>query len=189
MRRRTDALRLRIVDAAYESFWRNGFRRTTMSGIADLAGVTKRTLYAYVRSKDDLLALVLTHYRELAMRRLQQIGTNLPADAEGMLEAYFADLARWAGRRPRWVGSGITRLVMELGDLPGHPARAIARQAKSTSEAWLTERLAAAAVPDSAARAREVMLLLEGAMALSLIDGGTAYVEAAARAAQRLLRA
>jgi hypothetical protein len=36
--------------------------------------------------------------------------------------------------------------------------------------------------------AREVMLLTEGAMALTLIHGGHDYIDAAARAAQRLIR-
>jgi hypothetical protein len=37
-------------------------------------------------------------------------------------------------------------------------------------------------------RAREIMLLLEGAMALTLIHGGPCYIDAAARAAKQLVR-
>jgi hypothetical protein len=37
-------------------------------------------------------------------------------------------LSGWASSTPRWSGSGFTRLVVELADLPGHPARAIARR-------------------------------------------------------------
>jgi AcrR family transcriptional regulator len=54
--------RQHIVDAAYESFWRAGFARTNVDGIAARAGVTKRTLYSHFRSKDDLLAAVLVRY-------------------------------------------------------------------------------------------------------------------------------
>ncbi|HSY54904.1 MAG TPA: helix-turn-helix domain-containing protein, partial [Bradyrhizobium sp.] len=59
MRKKRDEVRQRIINAAYESFWRSGFRRTSMDGIAARAGLTKRTVYSYFRSKDDLLAAVL----------------------------------------------------------------------------------------------------------------------------------
>ena len=117
--------RRRIVDAAYQSFWRSGFTRTSIDGIADRAGATKRTVYAYFRSKDDLLAAVLARYRELAAERLKHIGDRMPADPDGLMDTYFGQLVGWASSTPRWSGSGFTRLVVELADLPGHPARAM----------------------------------------------------------------
>jgi AcrR family transcriptional regulator len=188
MRRKTEATRQRIVDAAYGSFWQQGFMRTSMDGIADRAGVTKRTVYGYFRSKDDLLAAVLLHYGEAAKARLRHIGDRLPADRNGMIDSYFGQLAGWASSTPRWSGSGFTRLVIELGDLPGHPARAIARRAKATTEAWLAGLLTRARVSRPREHAREIMLLLEGAMALTLIHGNRGYIDAAARAAKRLVR-
>ena len=186
---RKEATRQRIVDAAYECFWRAGFHRTNVDGIAAQAGITKRTLYAHFRSKDDLLAEVLRHYSELAMARMRHIEARLPRDRDGMIAAYFGQLADWAATTPRWSGSGFTRLVVELADLPGHPTRAIARRAKATSEQWLANLLKRAGVSRPRERAREMMLLLEGAMALMLIHGDRKYIDAAARAAKRLVRA
>lgn len=186
MRRKTEATRQRIIDAAYECFWRAGYTRTSLDTIADRAGVTKRTLYSYFRSKDDLLAAVMSHYNALAEQRLKRIGDRMPPDRDGLIESFFGQLAGWANATPRWSGSGFTRLVIELADLPGHPARALARRAKGMTENFLADRLAQARVPDPAARAREIMLLLEGAMALTLIHGQRSYIDAAARAAKRL---
>lgn len=180
--------RLRIIDAAYESFWRSGFTRTGVDSIAARAGVTKRTLYAHFPSKDDLLAAVLFHYGELARARLQRIAGRMPADRDGMIDSFFGQLAGWASATPRWSGSGFTRLVVELADLPGHPARVIARRVKAATEAWLADLLATARVPQSRERAREIMLLMEGAMALTLIHGGRSYIDDAATAAKRLIR-
>ena len=188
MRTKSEQTRRRIIDAAYESFWRSGFTRTNMDGIATRAGVTKRTLYAYFRSKDELLAEVLHRYSELAAQRLQRIGERMPPDREGIIESYFEQLARWASVTPRWSGSGFTRLVVELADLPGHPARAIARRSKSATEGWLADKLAGARVALPHERARELMLLLEGAMALMLIHGDRRYIDAAAQAAKRLIK-
>jgi AcrR family transcriptional regulator len=188
MRRRNDHTPRRIVDAAYESFWRSGFTRTSVDSIAARAGVTKRTLYSYFRSKDDLLAAVLLRYGELARERLQRIGDCMPDDRDGMIDSFFGQLAGWASTTPRWSGSGFTRLVVELADLPGHPARAIARRAKATTESWLAELLSNARVSQPRERAREVMLLMEGSMALMLIHGDRSYIEAAARAAKQLVK-
>ena len=187
-KRDESATRRRIVDAAYESFWRSGFGRTSLDGIAARAGITKRTLYAYFRSKDDLLADVLEHYAELAMARIEHIGRRMPVGRDAMLETFFGKLAGWAAGTPRWSGSGFTRLTFELGDLPGHPARAIARRAKAAMETWLGQRLVRAHVAAPRQRAREIMLLMEGAMALTLIHGGRAYIDAACRAAKHLVR-
>lgn len=188
MRSKKDQTRRQIIDAAYESFWRAGFARTSIDSIAARAGVTKRTVYSYFRSKDDLLAAVLNWYGELAMERLRRIGKRLPAERDGMIDSFFGQLAGWASATPRWSGSGFTRLVMELADLPGHPARDIARRAKATTEAWLAELLENARVPRPSERARDVMLLMEGSMALMLIHRDRRYIDAAARAAKHLVR-
>lgn len=186
MRRKTEATRQRIIDAAYECFWRAGYTRTSLDSITERAGLTKRTLYGYFRSKDDLLAAVMSYHNSLAGERLQRIGDRMPADRDGLIDSFFGQLSGWASATPRWSGSGFTRLVIELADLPGHPARALARRVKGTTESFLADKLAQARVPDPAARACEVMLLLEGAMALTLIHGQRRYIDAAARAAKRL---
>jgi AcrR family transcriptional regulator len=188
MRTQTEEVRTRIVDAAYESFWRLGFRRSSVDSIAARAGLTKRTVYAYFRSKDDLLAAVLQRYEELATERLKHIGDRMPADRIGLVASFFGQLSGWASTTPRWSGSGFTRLVVELADLPGHPARAIARRAKAKTESWLAGRLADAGVTDAPKRARQIMLLVEGSMALTLIHGGRDYIDAAAQAAKQLVR-
>ena len=188
MRRKQEQVRRRIIEAAYDSFWRSGFNRTNVDRIAARAKLTKRTVYSYFRSKDDLLAAVLNHHAELATKRLQHIQVGMPADRDGLIDSFFGQLATWARVTPRWSGSGLTRLMVELADLPGHPARPIAQGAKATTEAWLTGRLRKAKVLGAAARARDVMLLMEGAMMLVLIHGDITYMEAAASAAKRLVR-
>jgi len=176
--------RLKILDAAYGLFWRQGFLRVSMDEIAARAGLTKRTLYQHFRSKDDLMAAALAHSSELAMQRLRAFPN--PARTDDLVDAYFGQLSAWAAA-PRWSGGGFTRAVMELADLRGHPARAMARKHKAAVEQWLTEALA---VHGAAARerAREIMLLTEGAMALMLIHGDRSYAATAAAAVKTLAR-
>jgi AcrR family transcriptional regulator len=185
MPRSAAATRRRIIDAAYERFYRHGYARVSVDAIAAEAGVTKRTLYAHFDSKDQLLAAVLELQHGLALERIRSWSAHLSGGVDAMLATLFADLARWA-TRPRWSGAGFTRLVMELADLPGHPARAIARRHKAAIESWLAQELAGRRVRSAALRARQIMLLLEGCQVLMLIQGDRRYAEAAAQAAIRL---
>jgi AcrR family transcriptional regulator len=186
MPRSAEATRRRITDAAYELFYRKGFARVGVDAVAAQAGVTKRTLYAHFRSKDELLAAMLESHHGLALERIRRWSDRLAGDAETMLRTLFAELALWASK-PHWSSAGFTRLVVELADLPGHPARAIARRHKTAVESWLAEQLAQRRVRDAALRARQIVLLLEGCQVLMLIHGEKRYAEAAAQAAVRLV--
>ena len=177
--------RQRVLDAAYSLFWRQGFLRVSMDDIAARAGITKRALYQHFQSKDDLIAAALAHCSELAIQRLR--GFRRPTKWAEWIDSFFTELSDWAAK-PRWSGGGFTRVVVELADLRGHPARAIARQHKLAVERWLTEALAAARVVSPRDHAREVMLLMEGAMVLMLIHGDRGYAQAAARAAKALVQ-
>jgi AcrR family transcriptional regulator len=184
MKRSKEQTRFRILDAAYGLFWRQGFLRVSMDDVAARARITKRTLYQHFRSKDDLMAAALAHCSELAIQRL---GFPRPTKRDELIDSFFTELAEWAAK-PGWSGGGFTRAVMELADLRGHPARTIARKHKTAVEKWLADALAAADVSSPRERACEVMLLMEGAMALMLIHGDRNYAKAAAGAARTLVR-
>ena len=185
MKRPATQTKQRILDAAYGLFWRQGFLRVSMDEIAARAGLTKRTLYQHFRSKDALIAATLAHSSKLSLARLS--GLRRAMDRDELVDSFFSELADWAAK-PKWSGSGFTRVAVELADLRGHPARAIAREHKKTVEKWLVEGLVAARVPLPQDRAREVMLLAEGAMALMLIHGDRNYAKAAAIAAKTLVQ-
>ena len=183
---RGERIRERITVAAFRLFRQKGFLRSGVDEIAAAAGVTKRTLYAHFGSKDELLAQVMAAQAQLALDIFRRDFAPDAATARQIIETLFHDLERWAST-PRWAGPGFSRLVVELADLPGHPARAIARRHKGELEALLADRLAAAGVGDGRALSRQVWLLMEGAMMMALIHGDPAYVEAAAGAALSLL--
>lgn len=178
--------RRRIVKAAYELFYRRGYARVSVDAIAERARITKRTLYDHFPSKDDVLAAMLEDQHDLATRQTGDWLDGLPVSPGAMADRLFADLAAWAGK-PRWSGSGFTRLAMELADLPGHPARAIARRHKAAVEERLAAELLKRGISRPKERARALVLLIEGTNALMVIHGDRAYAAAAAQAARVLL--
>jgi AcrR family transcriptional regulator len=158
-----------------------------MDDIAAAAKLTKRSLYHHFKSKDQLLADVLVAQNHLALQAFKTFGDSLSGSAETIVEAMFRDLAVWADT-PRWVGSGFTRLVIELADLPGHPARLIARRHKAELEKRFAELLARSGAERPKELARAVWLLSEGAISLILVHGDRGYSTAASEAAVTLVR-
>ena len=163
-----DQTRKRIVEGAYKLFRRQGYNRVTMDDIAAEANV-------------------LDAQNNLALQAFRTFGDRLAGSAEAIVEGMFRELAVWADR-PRWAGSGFTRLVIELADLPGHPARLIARRHKAQLEDCLAELLERAGVRQARKLARAVWLLSEGAISLILVHGDRGYSSAAADAAKTLVR-
>jgi AcrR family transcriptional regulator len=187
MPRSAEQTRKRILEGAYKLFRRQGYNRVTMDDIAVEARLTKRTLYHHFNSKDQLLANVLEAQHHLALQAFRTFGDRLSGSAEAIVEGMFNELAVWADR-PRWAGSGFTRLVIELADLPGHPARLIARRHKAQLERSLAELLDRSGVRQSGELARAVWLLSEGAISLILVHGDRGYSAAASKAAKALVR-
>jgi AcrR family transcriptional regulator len=175
-----------ILQAAYKLFRRRGFFRVGMEEIAEAAGVTKRTLYYHFDSKDALLTAVLVSQHERTFADFQNYGIELSGGADALIDKLFEGLVKWSSK-PRWAGSGFTRLAIELADLSGHPARLIARQHKALMEKQLETMLAGARIPSPKERARELFVLIEGTMVMILIHGDQSYCTAAADAAKRLM--
>jgi AcrR family transcriptional regulator len=187
MPRSAAVTRKRILETAYRLFRRRGFGRVSMDEIASGANLTKRTLYHHFRSKDRLLADVLEAQHELALHAFRTFGDKLSGSPEAIIEGMFRELAVWTDR-PRWAGSGFTRLVIELADLPGHPARVIARRHKAQLESCLAELLEHSGVVQSKELARSVWLLSEGAISLILVHGDRGYSSSASEAAKTLVQ-
>lgn len=179
--------RNRILEAAYKLFRQRGYGRVTMDEIAASARLTKRTLYHHFRSKDELLAEVLRAQHDLAVQAFRTFADQLSGSAEAIVDGMFRELAVWADK-PRWAGSGFTRLVIELADLPGHPARAIARRHKAQLERSFAELLAKSGIERAHILARAIWLLSEGAISLILVHGDRGYSDAALQAARTLVR-
>jgi AcrR family transcriptional regulator len=185
MARRPSQTRERILSAAYRLFYKEGFARVSVDAIAAAAGVTKRTLYNHFTSKDELLAAVLDRQHLLALAQIKKWGGDSAKTPSEFLTGLFEQLALWASR-PRWLGSGFTRVTMELADLPGHPARQAAHRHKAAVEGWLAQRLEELGAANPEELARQAALLMEGSHALVLIHRDPRYIASAAEAARRL---
>jgi AcrR family transcriptional regulator len=178
--------RERILKAAHEMFFRRGFARVKMSDIAKAAGLTKRTLYHHYDSKDALLEAMLEHQHEMSTLTYARNIAETDGGPEDFVRRLFEDFGKWANSK-HFVGSGFTRLATELGDLRGHPAMRLARRHKRTVEVLFAEDLADRGVGDNTRLAREIWMLIEGAMIMVLLHNDSSYVGVAREAALKLV--
>ena len=186
MRSKRSQTRSKILDAAYELFRKRGFSRVNVDEIAASAGITKRTLYDHFPSKDALLEAVLEAQHALALAAFDTFGNALIGTPEQIVRAFFRELKRWSAK-PRFPGSGFTRLAMEMADLPGHPARRMASRHKLLLEQRLGEVFETSGLADAHLRARQIWILSEGVIALTMIHGDKGYCAAAEQAALELI--
>ncbi|MGI9385603.1 MAG: TetR/AcrR family transcriptional regulator [Methyloligellaceae bacterium] len=176
----------RIVAAAVDLFYGEGIRAVSVDAVAEKAGVTKRTLYYHFKSKDDLIAAALEARDQptlaLFARWLNETEGPLAKKIEGM----FRNVARSA-QHPKWKGCGFQRTAAELASTPGHPALRAGAAHKKRFEAWLADVIAAEGFADAALLARQIVVLLDGAVSVMLVHRDPIYVEAAGGVAAALV--
>lgn len=187
MPRDAQATRERIVSAAAKLFYSQGVRAVGVDEVAARAGVTKRTLYYHFRSKDDLIAAYLTVRDQPTLRHAAKWMDGAGGDLTDQIAAVFREIAK-LGRNPKWRGCGFLRTAAELASTPGHPAVKASSTHKKRLEGEFTRRIAAAGLSDPELRARQIVVLFDGAFSAMLVHHDSAYAEAAGRAAVALVR-
>jgi AcrR family transcriptional regulator len=75
-RRSARNTRSRIVSAAWELFYENGYDDTTVDDIVERSGTSKGSFYHYFAGKDALLSSLSTIFDE----KYQELAENLPQD-------------------------------------------------------------------------------------------------------------
>ena len=179
--------RERILAAASKLFYGQGIRNVGMDLIAEKAGVTKRTLYYHFRSKDDLVAAYLDARDQPNLALFQRWFAETKGDLAEKTRGIFVNLAKSA-RHPKWLGCGFLRTAAELANMPGHPAIKVGAAHKKKFEQWMQEQAEAAGIGNGMPLARQIMVLLDGSFAVSLLHRDPSYMESAGEAARALVR-
>jgi AcrR family transcriptional regulator len=186
MPRSAHSTREQIVMAAGKLFYGRGIRSVSMDAVAERAGVTKRTLYYHFRSKDDLIAAYLAERDRPTFEYVMQWLGQAPGPLPRKFAAMFEHVERLAGH-PKWKGCGFLRTAAELADTPGHPALKVGAAHKKKLEAAIAALIEAEGLSEPALRARQIMLLFDGAWSAILVHRDPAYARAAGRAAAALV--
>ncbi len=177
--------RERILDAASTSFYREGIRAVGVDAVIAEAGVAKATLYRHFPSKDDLVVAFLER-RDVRWRAwFAEAVERIAPDPATRPLAVFDALGEWFASDD-FRGCAFLNAAAEIAD-PAHPARAAVRMHEERLAEYIATICSGAGLPDPAATAADIFLLVEGAIVCALVEG-SAHPAARARAtALRLL--
>ncbi len=161
------AVRERLLDAADRLFYQEGVRAVGIDRVLAEADAAKASLYQHFACKDQLVASYLERRTEDARAKVKAYLADTPPSQRAL--KFFDWVVEWAEAED-FRGCPVQRTVRELND-PAHPARAIVKRQRE----WFAERFrewtTAAGVKDPKATARALVVLFDGALSGSEIDG------------------
>ena len=160
-------VRDRLLGAADRLFYREGVRAVGIDRVLAEADAAKASLYQHFGCKDQLVASYLERRTAEARAKIEAYLADTPASQPAL--KFFDWVVEWAESK-EFRGCPLQHTVSELTDA-AHPARAIAHGQRE----WFAERFLewtkAAGVKDPKVTARALVVLFDGAVAGSEIDG------------------
>ncbi len=172
-----------LVDTALRLFSEGGYRATGIDKILAESGVAKMTLYKHFKSKDELILAALRRrdetFRNWFMREVERRARSPRA----RLLATFDVIGDWIAK-PEFQGCMFINACSEFGG-KDDPIHAAAAEHKRLIFGYLRELAAAAGASEDLAR--EVMLLLEGAIVVAQVSREPQAARSARKAAEVLL--
>jgi AcrR family transcriptional regulator len=176
------AVRIRILETAYELFSQRGVRDVGVNEVIDRAHVTKATLYHHFPSKDDLVVAFLNLREERWMRGWMQAEARRRADTpEEELLAIFDLYDEWF-QRDDYEACSFVNVLLELG--PAHPAGRASIEHLANLRAIVHGLAAEARLEDTEGFTRSWYILMKG----SIVSAAEGYTDAAKRAKSMAVR-
>lgn len=175
----------RILAVARELFCRDGIHATGIDRILAQAGASKMTLYGRFGSKEGLVRIVLAEEGEAWRERFfSALEASAPTPA-GRLEQAVAVLGPWL-REGGFTGCAFINAAAE--HTKGEPW---IREIAAAHHALVLARLAGEA-RDAGARspellARQILLVLDGAMAAMMVGGDASVLDASGHTLRAVL--
>lgn len=176
--------KLEIVKWAFGRFYEGGFHATGIDAAMAGSGISKRTLYKYFASKEDLIEAVLLHYRGLVIHELFDPVAAIK-DPKRQIVAFF-DL------RKTMVDENSTHgcLGMKASqEYIGKHERifALGRSAASKVEERFIELCRRAGFSQSVKLGKQINVLFQGALLLAHVSGDSSSFVSAKAAVLTLL--
>jgi AcrR family transcriptional regulator len=167
----------RILETADRLFYLQGIRAVGVDTIAAEIGISKRTLYNHLPSKDALISAYLE-------RRFVQPRASDKSPVEQILATFDSLERRFASKDFR--GCPFVNAVAELGP-EDKSVKKTAVAFKESRRLWFRDLLRQLDVTDPEGLATQLTLLVDGSIAQDLVRDDPAMARAAKQAARVLL--
>jgi AcrR family transcriptional regulator len=174
-----------LVSKALDIFYAEGFHATGMDRLVQKTGISKTSMYKYFRTKEDLILATL-RLRDQQFRQWFQGQIEVLADTpEARLGVLFDVLAVWFST-PAFKGCLFIKAAAEFQN-PGHPIHAQAADHKHQMFVYIRGLAQQAGRKRADALARQIQLLIEGAIVIARLGDARLAAKDGKEAAQTLL--
>lgn len=176
----------RLLRATEHLIYQGGIHATGMDLIVKTSGVARKSLYKHYPNKDALVAAALQARDERWMQWFIATTTRAATPRERLLSVFDA-LQEWF-ESDGFRGCAFINAAGEISD-PAHPIRAVSRLHKARLLEHVLHLAQEARLPDPDEAARQLLVLIDGAIAVALVSGDVSITASAQRAAAALFPA
>lgn len=174
-----------LVDEALKIFYRNGFHATGMDMLAKQTGISKTSMYKYFPTKEDLILATLKRRDEKFFNWFMGRVEGASPVPQDQLIAIFDAIAEWFGQ-PDFRSCMFIKASAEYQD-PAHPIHIQSSEHKNLMLDYIEKIAQAAKLNKPKTIARQLMLLIEGAIVTAHFGHTTNPAQDARKAAKILI--
>ena len=174
-----------ILDVTEKLIYRSGIAATGMDLLVKTAGVSRKSIYRYFANKDALIVAALQRRDQRWMHWFTTQVDQAPTAGERLLNV-FDVLKTWFASEG-FRGCAFINTSGETGD-PRDPVRQVAKAHKDKLLDYLHTLCLDHAVQDPQALARQLLILIDGAITMALVTGDQSAADRAQDMARKLLQ-
>jgi AcrR family transcriptional regulator len=180
----TSDVRNKLLETTEDLIYRNGIHATGMDLLVKTSGVSRKSIYKYFGTKDELVAEVLKRRDE---RWMDWFRTEVEKaeSPEARLLHIFSVLGDWFASTG-FRGCAFINTAGETGD-PTDPVRLVAREHKEKLLDFVREICREYDAADPDALARQFLILIDGAITVAHVLGDFSSANSAKAVARTLL--
>ncbi|MBX8602848.1 TetR/AcrR family transcriptional regulator [Pseudomonas cichorii] len=175
----------KILQTAEALIYRVGIHAMGMDLLVRTSGVARKSIYRYFATKDEIAAQALSA-RDIRWMQWFRTETDKAETPEERILGMFTVLTGWF-ESEGFRGCAFINTAGEIGD-PEDPVRLIAKDHKQKLLDYVIELCEQLSVPAPEALARQLLILIDGAITQALVMGDHAAAENAREVARLLLK-
>lgn len=180
----TNLTREKILATAEQLIYQNGIQATGMDLLVKTSGVARKSIYRYFATKDDVAAAAL-NARDVRWMDWFRTESNKADTPEARILNMFDVLKGWF-ESEGFRGCAFINTAGEVGD-PQDPIRLIAKLHKQKLLDYTLELCEQLGISDPRALAKQLLILMEGAITVARVMGDYSAAENAKAVAQLML--
>ncbi|MDQ3201974.1 MAG: TetR/AcrR family transcriptional regulator [Pseudomonadota bacterium] len=173
-----------ILDVTEKLIYKSGIAATGMDLLVKTAGVSRKSIYRYFTNKEALTVAALQR-RDVRWMHWYRTEVNKAQNPAERLLNLFTVLKTWFASEG-FRGCAFINTSGETGD-PNDPVRGVAKEHKQKLLDYVAELCTDQGVAEPLAVARQLLILIDGAITVALVMGDHSAADDAKNVARKVL--